>query len=62
MRSCIKLMTTGFVLGATLLFGALWFPRDWIEPNEEGGIAALLFLVGVLAGLACLFTLINMYN
>jgi len=62
MRSCLKLTTTGFVLGATLLLGAVFFPRDWIKPSDEGGVAAWLFLVGVMAGLASLFTLINIYS
>jgi len=62
MRSYLKLMITGFVVGATFLFGVLLFPRDWIKPGDDGGIAALLFIVGILLGLACLYTLVNIYS
>ncbi len=61
MRSCLKLMTTGFVVGFTLFFGILFFPRDWIKPCDEGGISAWLFLVGGVAGFVSLFTLFNIY-
>lgn len=62
MRSCLKLTITGFILGATLLLGALLFPRDWIKPKDESGLAAVLFGVGILAGLASLFALLNIYS
>jgi len=58
MRSCIKLALTGFVVGLTMFFGSLCFPRTWIKPEEEGGLAALLFLIGlILGGVTCVRSL-----
>lgn len=57
MRSCLKLAFTGFVLGATMLFGVLLFPRDWIDANDDSDLAGWLFLIGVMVGMASLFAI-----
>lgn len=59
MRSCLKLAFTGFILGATMFFGVLLFPWGWINAKDDNDLAGWLFLIGVVVGIASLFTVLN---
>jgi len=58
-RSYLKMTLTGFALGSTMFAAALLFPRGWVKPKDEGGLAALLFLMALIAGIVSLISLVG---
>ncbi len=41
-----------------MFFGVLLFPWGWINANDDSDLAGWLFLIGVLVGVASLFTIL----
>lgn len=38
-----------------MFFGVLFFPRNWLDTNDDSDLAGWLFLIGVVVGIASLF-------